>query len=437
MKPNLTLNHRYLKPLVMIRFYTVFALVLISKITLAASGPGMIPDSANTTKNFPVTQFRRDTAIAVVARVNAAPATQGGFMKTRLTAIQKEVPLDYNEFVQSYIDNYTSRRDEMGRMMGLAKYYFPIYEKAFRDAGIPDEIKFLSIVESALNPNAVSRVGATGPWQFMSTTARTYGLNINNYVDERRDPVQASCAAAAYIKDAYQEFGDWLLAIAAYNCGTGSVERAIQKANAMDYWSIRQYLPVETRGYVPAYIAVTYLMNYSDQHRIVAQECSLPLQTDTISINKFVSLGNVSRVLNMNVDRLAALNPSYLKLVINGTTAAPRKMIIPQLPKDKFKILNDAINSNTLNVPPTPVIATMDINAGAVEEMPVLHTVKRGETLTAIADKYGIELSDLRDWNHIRGDKAAPGQVLKLNPTGTQTAAMASKYAKPAIAAGL
>ncbi|NCD70455.1 lytic transglycosylase domain-containing protein [Mucilaginibacter agri] len=422
----------------MIRFYTVFALVLISKITLAAAGPGLETDSTNSTKNFPVTQFRRDTAIAVVTRANTAPAVaSGGFMKTRLTSIQKEVPLDYNEFVQSYIDNYTNRRDEMGRMMGLAKYYFPIYEKAFRDAGIPEEIKFLSIVESALNPNAVSRVGATGPWQFMSTTGRTYGLNINNYVDERRDPVQASYAAAAYIKDAYQEFGDWLLAIAAYNCGTGSVERAIEKANAMDYWSIRQYLPVETRGYVPAYIAVTYLMNYSDQHHIIAQECSMPLQTDTVMIRNFVSLNNVSRVLNISLDKLAALNPSYLKLVINGTAAAPRKLIIPQQPKDKLIALNAGLSNNTLNVAPTPVIATADFSGGAVEDIPVIHTVKRGETLATIADKYGIELNDLREWNHMRGDKASPGQTIKLNPTGTQTAAMATKYAKPAIAAGL
>ena len=223
------------------RFFTVVAFVFISGFAFA-SGPGMLKDSGATAK-FAVNRFRRDTSLTVNQTLNF----QGSLMKGKLVAIQKEVPLDYNEFVQTYIDNYTgpNRREEMGRIMGLAKYYFPIYEKAFREAGIPEEIKFLSIVESALNPNAVSRVGAAGLWQFMSTTGRTYGLNINNYVDERRDPIQASYAAAAYLKDAYQEFGDWLLAIAAYNCGKGSVERAVAKANALDYWS---RAPVFTAG---------------------------------------------------------------------------------------------------------------------------------------------------------------------------------------------
>ncbi|SFS70826.1 membrane-bound lytic murein transglycosylase D [Mucilaginibacter polytrichastri] len=420
------------------RFYTVVALLLLSRLTLAAPGPRLHSDSSIVSKTFQVSQFRRDTLVALLPASQLA-SSQGGFMKNRLGAIQKEVPLDYNEFVQTYIDNYTgpNRREEMGRIMGLAKYYFPIYEKAFRDAGIPEEIKFLSIVESALNPNAVSRVGATGPWQFMSTTARTYGLSINNYVDDRRDPIQASYAAAAYIKDAYQEFGDWLLAIAAYNCGKGSVERAIQKANAMDYWSIRQYLPVETRGYVPAYIAVAYVMNYYEQHKITPQVCTMPMQTDTVMVNKFVSLGNVSRVLDISTEQLALLNPSYRKLVINGTAAVPRRLIIPQIPKEKFSAFYDALNGNSLTVPATPVFATQEVDAGAIDAIPAFHTVRKGETLAGIADKFGVDLSDLKAWNHLHINKAVPGQTLKLNQDGAAGAAMASKVSKPAIAAGL
>jgi membrane-bound lytic murein transglycosylase D len=396
------------------KFYTVVALVLLSKISFSASGPGMHSDSAVVTKAFSVTAIKRDTAKALTAGqfVNAP----GGAMKGRLAAIQKDVPLDYNEFVQSYIDNYSGRREELGRIMGLSKYYFPIYEKAFRDAGIPEEIKFLSIVESALNPNAVSRVGATGPWQFMSTTGRTYGLAINNYVDERRDPIRASYAAAAYIKDAYQEFGDWLLAIAAYNCGKGSVERAIEKAGAMDYWAIRQYLPVETRGYVPAYIAVAYLMNYYEQHRITPQICALPLQTDTVTVNKFVSFSNVSRVLSVTTDQLVSLNPSYRMMVVNGTTAAPRKLIIPKIQTEKFKIFYDALNNNALSVPPMAVVNTQEADAGGIDAMPAYHTLKKGETLADVADKFGIELTDLVAWNHLHGNKATPGQALRLNP---------------------
>jgi membrane-bound lytic murein transglycosylase D len=418
------------------KFYTVVALVLLSKISLAASGPGMHSDSTVVTKAFSVTTLKRDTAKAFTSGGQFANAP-GGTMKSRLSAIQKDVPLDYNEFVQSYIDNYTGRREELGRIMGLSKYYFPIYEKAFRDAGIPDEIKFLSIVESALNPNAVSRVGATGPWQFMSTTGRTYGLAINNYVDERRDPIRASYAAAAYIKDAYQEFGDWLLAIAAYNCGKGSVERAIEKGNSMDYWAIRQYLPVETRGYVPAYIAVAYLMNYYEQHRITPQVCSLPLQTDTVTVNKFVSFSNVSRVLNITNDQLVSLNPSYRMMVVNGTSAAPRKLIIPKIQTEKFKVFYDALNNNALSVPPMAVVNTQEADAGGIDAMPTYHTVKKGETLADIADKFGIELNDLVAWNHLHGTKAVPGQTLKLSQDNATGAAMASKVTKPAIAAGL
>lgn len=392
------------------RFYTVIAFVLMSKLGLAATGPAAVTNSAETHKTN-VSHYRRDTV-----GLNSNPLLSGPalFFKDRLVNIQKEVQLDYNEFVQTYIDSWTSpnRRDEAAKMLGLAKYYFPIYEKAFRDAGIPDEIKYLSIVESSLNPNATSRVGAAGLWQFMPTTGRNYGLNINNYVDERRDPIQASYAAAAYLKDAYQEFGDWLLAIASYNCGKGSVERAIEKANALDYWSIRPYLPAETRNYVPAFIAVTYVMNYYDQHKITPQMCALPQQTDTIMVNKFVSLSNISRVINVDLGQLAALNPAYRKLVINGTATAPRRLILPQISQEKFGVLYAALNGESLTVPSEPVFNTNEVEAGAVQQMPQYHTIKRGETLAAIADKYGMELSDLKEWNHIT--RAVPGKVLRL-----------------------
>lgn len=418
----------------MLRFYTIVAFVLMSKLVLAASEPVAASDSAanSASRSYQVSRFQSDTAITPLPTISKLTPYQGSDMKGRLAAIQKEVPLDYNEFVQSYIDNYTNpnRREEMGRIMGLAKYYFPIYEKAFRDAGIPKEIEFLSIVESALNPNAISRVGASGLWQFMSTTGRTYGLNINNYVDERRDPIQASYAAAAYIKDAYQEFGDWLLAIASYNCGKGSVERAIEKANALDYWSIRPYLPVETRGYVPAYIAVAYVMNYFDQHNITPRTCTMPMQTDTIMVNKFVSLDNISRVINVDLGQLAILNPAYLRQVVNGTPAIPRRLIIPQVPKERYSALYDALNGSTLTVAAQPIVNTVEADAGPVQSMPALHTVKRGETLTGIADKYGIDVEDLKIWNHLTGGRAVPGQTLKLSAPGNNI------VAKTAVAAG-
>jgi membrane-bound lytic murein transglycosylase D len=367
-------------------------------------------------KTFPAAANIAVQAVANQVRLNAF---ENNRFKICLDSLQKEVPLDHNEFVQSYIDQYTapSRRADRGRILGLAKYYFPIYEKAFRDAGIPDEIKYLSIVESELNPNAISRVGATGPWQFMYATARNYGLNINNYVDERRDPVQASYAAAAYLKDAYQEFGDWLLAIASYNCGKGNVERAMEKTGASDFWSIREYLPAETRGYVPAFIATAYVMNNYYKHGITAQSCNLILHTDTVLVDKFVSLSNVARVLDMDAGMLALLNPAYTKRVVNGTPKAPRRLVIPQLDKSKYSALYDALNGNSLTVPATPVYASVPEGGQAevASKLPSYHTVKKGDTLAGIADQYGVEIEDLKIWNNLRTNKATPGQRLKIS----------------------
>lgn len=326
-------------------FVSVFLLCSLNAVNAA---PKLFRDSSRT-----FVQSRdgvQDTIMVPV--LNAAPvsAYQGSIYKRRLDSIQKDVPLDYNAFVQSYIDTYVTgnQREGMGRIIGLTKYYFPIYEKVFHDAGIPEEIKYLSIVESQLNPYAVSRVGATGPWQFMGTTARIYGLNMDTYVDERRDPIQSSYAAAAYLKDAYQQFGDWLLAIASYNCGKSNVLRAIEQANgATDFWSIQKYLPVETRGYVPAYIAVTYVMNYYKKHNIVPQSCNLSvMKTDTVLVSKFISLNSVARVLNISLAQLTQLNPSYKVMIINGSPSAPKTLVIPQSAKEKYTTLYNSINAD-------------------------------------------------------------------------------------------
>jgi membrane-bound lytic murein transglycosylase D len=361
--------------------------------------------------------FQPDTIVVVPIVNQPAPLTsQDGIFKRRLDSIKKEVPLDYNEYVQSYIDIYAHNRDEMAHVLGLTKYYFPIYEKAFRDAGIPEEIKYLSIVESKLDPFAISRVGATGPWQFMFTTAKLYGLNMDDYVDDRRDPIQASYAAAAYLKDAYQEFGDWLLAIASYNCGKSNVERAIAKAGANDFWSIRQYLPAETRGYVPAYIAVTYLMNYYGRHNIAPQPFAFSLKTDTLLVNKYVSLSTVSNALNIDIKEIAFLNPAYKRQIVNGTAALPRRLVIPQTDKGKFAALYEALNKdNTTATAPQPVYASY--HEKKTEELPAYHKVKKGETLSEIADNYGVEVQDLKAWNRLHSNKAIPGQRLRLTET--------------------
>jgi membrane-bound lytic murein transglycosylase D len=337
--------------------------------------------------------------------------------KLRLDSIQKDVQLDHNDYVQSYIDIYSRHKDEMGKVLGLAKYYFPIYEKAFREAGIPDEIKYLSIVESKLDPTAVSRAGATGPWQFMAATAKQYGLSMNSYVDDRRDPVQASYAAAAYIKDAYMEFGDWLLAIASYNCGKSTVERAVSKAGALDFWAIRDLLPAETRNYVPAFIGVAYVMNYARKHDIAPQAWRYESKTDTIMVNRFVSLSNLSKALNVELGHLAILNPAYTRQIINGTPTAPRRLVIPGTAHENFGALYAALNDDTPFVAQAPQALAVytPYKEAPVKKMPESHVIKRGETLADIADKFGVELQDLKDWNNLRSNKAVVGKKLWLN----------------------
>lgn len=343
---------------------------------------------------------------------------QNNIYKLRLDSIQKDVQLDYNEFVQTYIDTYSRHKDEMGRVLGLSKYYFPIYEKAFREAGIPEEIKYLSIVESKLDPTAVSRVGATGPWQFMAATAKLYGLNMDSYVDDRRDPVQASYAAAAYLKDAYMMFGDWLLAIASYNCGKSSVERAVAKAGSLDFWDVRQYLPTETRNYVPAFIGVAYVMNYAKKHDIIPQQpWSIYSKTDTVLVNRFVSFSNVSKAIGVDIQQLTTLNPAYKRQIVNGTPTAPRRLVIPVTAHENFAALYSALNDDQpiVAAQPVPVVTYVANKETSVRRMPDSHIVKKGETLAYIADRYGVELQDLKDWNNLRSSKAIVGKKLWLN----------------------
>jgi len=401
------------------RIFTLIVCLLLLQFVKASTG--LLPNKNSATPAATSITAYPDTTILPV--VNQPMALTGGYSiyKHRLDSIKKDVPLDFNEYVQSYIEIYARNREEMGRVMGLSKYYFPIYEKAFRDAGIPDELKYLSIVESKLDPLAVSRVGAAGPWQFMFTTAKIYGLSMDDYVDDRRDPIQASYAAAAYLKDAYEEFGDWLLAIASYNCGKSNVEHAIDKAGASDFWLIRQYLPAETRNYVPAYIAVTYLMNCYQKHNITPLACDMILKTDTVMVNKYVSLSAVAQALSVDPRQLSMLNPAYKRQIVNGTAQAPRRLIVPQVDKGKYAALYDVLNGSGVAAP-LPVPMSEPYRENKPQPHQQYHIVKRGETLSDIADANGIEVQDLKVWNHLHGRSVEPGTKLRLSDTADDTA---------------
>lgn len=343
--------------------------------------------------------------------------------KLRLDSIQQTVPLDYNEYVQTYIDIYTKRKAMYGDMLGLSSYYFPIFEKALKTYNIPTEIKYLSIVESSLNPHAVSRVGATGLWQFMFGTAKAYGLNMDNFVDERKDPIQASYAAAAYFRDAYEELGDWLLAIAAYNCGKGNVNRAIMKAGSRNFWDIRKFLPKETSNYVPAFIAAVYVMKYAPTHQIVAKPNVFTFKTDTVQVRNFVALADVAQAINHKEETLVALNPSYKKKIINGTDISPKRIVIPRTDHQFYEPLFEVLN-NDIEVDREIILASTDDvrdlrkKALAKKEVPaskiLVHKVLPGQSLTAIANKYGVEVQDLKVWNKLNVTTIIPGQKLKI-----------------------
>lgn len=343
--------------------------------------------------------------------------------KNRLDSIQKTVPLTYNQYVQDYIDIYSGRKDMMGKMLGLSDYYFPIFAKALKTFNIPEEIKYLPIIESSMNPYAVSRVGATGLWQFMFATAKGYGLNMDNFVDERKDPVQASYAAAAYFKDAYEELGDWLLAIAAYNCGMGNVKRAMEKSNSMDFWELRRYLPKETRNYVPAFIAAVYVMSCPDQHQIERASSPFEKYTDTIQVNHFVSIPALAEALDMDLEVLCNLNPSYKKKIVNGTETSPKRLVIPRISLEDFtriyEILNEDAGTGSMRVILASNSDRKTVKKPRAKSRPAFfyHKVSSGQNLGAIANKYHVEVQDLKVWNKLRGSTIVPGQKLKVYDT--------------------
>jgi membrane-bound lytic murein transglycosylase D len=391
--------------------------------TAAAQTPKRTAQTDSILKNI-TTASRLDTVpVPVIDR--PLIFNQNYIYKLRLDSIAKTVPLSYNEYVQSFIDIYSRRKDMMGKMLGLSQYYFPIFEKALKAYNIPAEIKYLPIIESSMNPHAISRVGATGMWQFMFGTAKAYGLNMDNFVDERKDPIQASYAAAAYFRDAYEELGDWLLAIAAYNCGKGNVTRAIDKAGSRDFWEIRPFLPKETRDYVPAFIAAVYVMQYANTHSIVMQTPAINYKTDTVLVNRFVALSDVAKAINHEESTLFGLNPSYKKKIVNGTDQLPKRIILPRVEQANYARLFEVLNTD-LDMDKEIVLASTDDvrdlrkkglanKQTAVAKTTNIHRVKPGQNLTIIANLYKVEVQDLKVWNNLKGTTVIPGQKLKIH----------------------
>lgn len=272
----------------------------------------------------------------------------------RLRRLPNLIEMPYNDVVQDYIDQYTGRlRRSVSFMLGVQNFYVPIFEEALEAEGVPLELKYLPVVESAFDPMATSRVGAAGLWQFMVPTAKHYGLTVNSLLDERRDPIKSSQAAARYLKDLYKSFGDWTLAIAAYNCGRNNVLKAIKRAGgARDYWAIYPYLPRETRGYVPAFIAANYVMNYYCDHKIPPMKTIAPAETDTVTVSRNLHLAQVAAACNLDVETVQAMNPQYRAGVVPGNSQ-PCALRLPVQSIDRFLQLGDSI----YNVAPAAEVA--------------------------------------------------------------------------------
>ncbi|MEM7370019.1 MAG: LysM peptidoglycan-binding domain-containing protein [Bacteroidota bacterium] len=352
-------------------------------------------------------------------------------IRRRLNELPMLISMDYNVFVQRYIDVYSvKRRDQVSRMMGLSKIYFPMFEEELDKRGMPLELKYLPIVESALNPHARSRVGATGMWQFMLGTARMYGLKVNSFVDERKDPYKSTLAAMSYLENSYEEFGDWLLAIASYNCGPGNVRKAILRSGGKrNFWEIRDYLPRETRGYVPAFIAATYVFNYASEHNIYPIYVDYDMHQDTLHLSYIdITLTEIATMCDVDVHLLKNLNPE-LKLDRVPYTNDPYVLKVPSKVSHYFARYPERIKSKygkkrDQYIPPVQYTSSKGTTSRPSRtrtaykpkkgEVLVYYTVRTGDVVGSIADKYGVSARNISYWNNLRRYRIKVGQKLKI-----------------------
>ena len=359
-----------------------------------------------------------------------------------LAKLPAEIEMPYNSAVGNFIDMYLDRRRTLlSNMLALHNYYGPIFIEELSKEGLPLELQYLPVIESAINPNAVSRVGATGLWQFMSSTGSGMGLEINSLVDERRDPRKSSEAAAKYLKQLYNIYDDWSLAIAAYNCGPGNVNKALRKAGGgkLDFWEIYNYLPKETRGYVPMFIAANYVMNYHDKYGINPAVVKHRLVTDTVQVNDRLHFQQIADVLQVPIDDIRMLNPQFRKDIIPGNSR-PYSLVLPSQQALSYIVSEDAIinydadkyrprtyvepgeragrNDNLTQLADSQSVnATQNValNTAVSDRMEELsHTVGRGESLRDIAKHYGVSSTDIKRWNNLRRGKVKEGDVIKI-----------------------
>ena len=345
----------------------------------------------------------------------------------RLSRMPTLMEMPYNEIVRKFIDMYTGRlRNQVAFMLSACNFYMPIFEEALDAYDLPLELRYLPIIESALNPSAVSRAGAVGLWQFMIGTAKIYGLESNSLVDERRDPIKATWAAARYLKEMYDIYKDWNLVIAAYNCGPGTINKAIRRAGGKtDYWEIYNYLPKETRGYVPAFIAANYVMTYYCKHNICPLDTNIPDATDTLQITRNLHFQQIADICGTDIEQIKSLNPQFKKSIIPGESK-PQTLRLPLADISTFIDRQDTIYTHRSNelfknrrtvTPADPSAKRKGSKATVVTKgngEPIYYKIRSGDTLGSIAQKYGVSVNQLKSWNGLSSTRISAGKSLKI-----------------------
>ena len=353
---------------------------------------------------------------------NEIPVFDDSIYKQRIEALACEttIPLTFNSHVKSFIDLYANRRrQQSSRMLGLSYVYFPLFEELLSRYNLPLELKYLAMVESALNPTAGSRAGAKGLWQFMLATGKDYGLRVTSLVDERYDPVKETVAACQYLQSLYARYEDWFLVLAAYNSGPGTVNKAILRAGGVkNYWAIWPYLPSETRGYVPAFIAVTYVMNFATEHNLYPINPGLLLHgTDTVVVHQRVAFDQINKCIGVPMEDMAFFNPQYTKQIVPASSDYPCALRLPMKYILRFVQLEDSIYAYK-SVIEQPQEIVVEKKVEEVKDY-FTHVVKKGESLGSIARRHNVTVSHIKQWNHLKRETIQPGQKLKIYSKGS------------------
>ena len=340
----------------------------------------------------------------------------------RLEKLNSVVQLGYSPLVRNFINLYANKRQRSSSaILGLAQYYYPWMMEIFDKYGLPEELVYITIIESSLNPVAVSPAGATGIWQFMYTTGKIYGLEVNSFVDDRRDPVKATDAAARHLRDLYNIFGDWGLAISAYNCGAGNVKKAIYRSGGKtNFWEVKQYLPRETQNYFPAFIGAYYMMNYYKAHGITPAKISIPTMVDTVMVKKEVHFEQIAHVLNIDINEIKTLNPQYKRDVIPAFDK-PFPLKLRSNDIIRFMALQDSIYKYEYDTYFGPLQVYVNAYTGKTDANGTTkkkwHTVKSGENISKIASRYGLSVEELKKMNKLKSNYLKTGQKLIVGYT--------------------